>query len=150
MFDDLTQKLKSGIQKDMQEKFGLSDEQSAQSTGILLDKIKDFFTEISNKGNLENMKQLFQDWTSTTSPLKEKFNRETLQELMDKVGLSEEVASKVKDFSVNEYINGLKESFTGLEDKLDISGILNKIKSENLEDSARDILGQFNKFFSKK
>jgi len=150
MFEEFTRKIKSGIQNDMKDKFGLSEEESAQSAGILLERIKEFFSDVAQRGNMESIKQLFQEWTSENSPLKDKFNKETLQELMDKVGLSEEMASKVKDFSVNEYMTQLRSGLGDLEDKLDISGLLNKIKSENIEESARDIMDQFNKFFNKK
>jgi len=150
MFEEFTRKIRSGIQNDMKDKFGLSEEESAQSAGILLERIKEFFSDVAQRGNMESIKQLFQEWTSENSPLKDKFNKETLQELMDKVGLSEEMASKVKDFSVNEYMTQLRSGLGDLEDKLDISGLLNKIKSENIEESARDIMDQFNKFFNKK
>ena len=150
MLEDISNKLKDTIQGGMKEKFGLSDTESEQSLTIMLERIKNFFSEDSIKGNLDSLKKNIQDITSEGGSLKEKFNKETVNELINKVGLSEDVANKVKDFSIETYFNQFKSSFAGLEDRIDISGILDKINPDNFEENAKELRENFNKIFNKK
>lgn len=146
MFEDFTKRVRESIQRDMKEKFGLTEEESAQSAGIMLDKLRDFLSEARLRDNIGQLRQTIQEWTSDSSALRERFNRESLQELIDQVGLSEETAARVKDFSLERYLEQLRHS---LSEKFDIQGLLGKFKAGQLEDSGRELLDQFNKFFQK-
>ncbi|MEZ5009620.1 MAG: hypothetical protein R2753_15850 [Chitinophagales bacterium] len=150
MLEDISQKIQDNIRQGMKDKFGLSEKESQQSIAIMFEKFKTGFTTDALKENVGEWKQIIQGKIAAKSnPLKEKLNQDTIDELMQKVGLSEETAKKVKDFSLEEYLKEMKNSFANLEDKMDISGIIDKIKPENLEKSAKDLKENFGKLFQK-
>lgn len=148
MLDDITNKLKENIQGGMKDKFGLSESESEQSFSILVEKFKKNFSEESVKGNFSQLKSLFQEKVAETGQLKDKINKDTVNELMNKVGLNEETAQKVNDFSLDEFKNQVKDAFSGIEEKFDIAGLMDKIKPEKIEDSAKDLMSNFNKLFN--
>ncbi len=151
MFEEISKKLQDNIRLGMKNNFGLTEAESEQSISILFEKFKTFFSEGSMKENIENIRDLVQDkLADSNNPIKEKFNTETINELIDKVGLNKETAKKVKDFSFDQYVEQIKESFAGLEDKLDISSVIEKIKPENIEGNAKELLENFGKFFDSK
>jgi hypothetical protein len=149
MLDEITNKLKERIQGGMKEKFGLSEAESEQSFSILVEKFKNTFSEEAVKGNFSQLKNLFQEKVAETGQLKDKLNKETVNELISKVGLSEETAKLVNDFSIEEFKTQVKEVFSGLEDKFDISALMDKIKPEKFEENAKDLMQNFNKLFHK-
>jgi hypothetical protein len=149
MLDDITNQLKEKIQGGMKEKFGLSESESEQSFSILVEKFKNSFSEETVRDNFSQLKSLFQEKVMETSQLKDKLNKETVSELMAKVGLSEETANKVNDFSIETFKTQVKESFAELEGKFDISSMLEKIIPDKFEENAKDLMQNFNKFFNK-
>ena len=148
MLDDITNKLKENIQGGMKDKFGLSDSESEQSFSILVEKFKNNFSEEAVKGNFSQLKTLFQEKVAETGQLKDKISKDTVNELMNKVGLNEETAKKVNEFSLDEFKSQVKDAFSGIEEKFDIGGLMDKIKPEKLEDSAKDLMSNFNKLFN--
>lgn len=140
------QKVQEKIQNDMKEKFGLDGAQSTATTDILLNKFKSLLSENS----IDSIKNSLQDRLSGASnPIKEKLNKETLNDLITKVGLSEEKAKKISDFSISEYTNQFSDVLSKLENNLDLNQIKDKLNTENLEENAKQLIGNLGKYFKK-
>lgn len=128
MFEDISSRIRDNIQTGMKERFGLSESESERSLAIMLENIKQFFTELSAKGNVDQLRRTMHDWTSDTSSLKEKFNRKTISDLMEKAGLSEETANRVMDFSVEEYMAHLRKIMSEIEERMGFSNLVERFK----------------------
>lgn len=151
MLEDFSKKIQDNIKQDMKDKFGLSEKESQQSLSILLKQLKKRFSQLSLKGNIQDIKQLIQEKISEKgSPLKDTFSQETIQELMTKVGLSEETAKKVKDFSLEQYRDQMKSSIAAIEQKFDIDSIIDKLKPDSLEQNTKELKDNIEKLFKKK
>lgn len=149
MFDDLTNTIRENIRRDMREKFGLTEAESEKSSKILQDRLKTLFSEEQMKAGFEQLKNYIQDLGAEGGHLKDNFNRETINELIDKVGLSEETATRIKDFSFEKYTGQLRTALADLESRFDGQKIQDYLKKVNLEDSARDAMDNLNKLFKR-
>ena len=98
---------------------------------------------------MNQIKTFLQDLANENSALRDNFNKETINELVDKVGLNEETASRIKDLSLDKYISQIKSTLSELESKFDMNNIMGKIKVEHLEENAREVLKNLSKIFNK-
>ncbi len=149
MFEDTIKNFEEEVKKHIKEKFGLTD-QEANSTGIVL---KDYFEEfLSGNGLKENFETVKNWFSNNADHLKDRqlFDKITdldlVEELKQRAGLSEETAQKIKDFSIAEVTNNLKNEFTNSEGKLDLPKIIEKLNLQSLEESSKDL---FNKLKNK-
>jgi endonuclease III len=150
MFEDITRTIRDSIRKDMKEKFGLSDAESEHSSRIILDRIREIFSEEHLKNNLDQVREFFQGMGGGANAAKDKFTHETINELIQKVGLSEEKARRIRDFSFDRYIEQAKSMLAQLEDKLEgneFRDLLSRLNPENLEESAKKALDNLKDLF---
>jgi hypothetical protein len=70
--------------------------------------------------------------------------------LQDKAGLSPEKAAAVRDFSISEFFKTLSSELTDENGNVDFQKILSKFNMQDLEQTAKDLLGNFGGLFGKK
>ena len=58
MFQEILNGIQDKIQAQIQEKFGLNSDQTSQSTSVLLDNFKKFFSEDVMSGDFSNIKSI--------------------------------------------------------------------------------------------
>ncbi|MCB0514352.1 MAG: hypothetical protein KDC60_07985, partial [Bacteroidetes bacterium] len=58
MFQEILKSIQDKIQAQIQEKFGLNSDQTSQSTSVLLDNFKKFFSEDVMSGDFSNIKSI--------------------------------------------------------------------------------------------
>ncbi len=151
IFNDVQQK----IQKQIQEKFGLSADQTTQSTNVLLENFKKFFSEDLMAGGMSGMKDLMSNGINDikNNPTLNNLRDNVLSDLQSKVGLSEDTAQKVRDFSLGELFASFKEQFFNEEGKPDFSKIMSKINISDFQAQAQEMMGKMgvdlSKFFGK-
>lgn len=151
IFNDVQQK----IQNQIQEKFGLSADQTTQSTNVLLENFKKFFSEDLMAGGMSGMKDLMSNGINDikNNPTLNNLRDNVLSDLQSKVGLSEDTAQKVRDFSLAELFASFKEQFFNEEGKPDFSKIMSKINISDFQAQAQEMMGKMgvdlSKFFGK-
>ena len=151
IFNDVQQK----IQNQIQEKFGLSADQTTQSTNVLLENFKKFFSEDLMAGGMSGMKDLMSNGINDikNNPTLNNLRDNVLSDLQSKVGLSEDTAKKVRDFSLGELFASFKEQFFNEEGKPDFSKIMSKINISDFQAQAQEMMGKMgvdlSKFFGK-
>jgi hypothetical protein len=131
------------MQQQIQERFGLSSDQTTQSTNILMENFKKFFSEDVMSGNMENLKGMMQSGIQNIkdNPSFQKIQQNVLNDLVIKVGLSEEKAQKIRDFQVKELIATIQDEFFDEQGKPDFSKIMSKVNLQDIQDKAREMLG---------
>lgn len=149
MFQELLHKIESSIHQQMEEKFGLSAEQTAQSASVVKESLREFFAQQLN-GN----PQLIQGLMSNIQNLEqnETFNQlrfSIADALEKKVGLSPEMAAKVRDLSFLEALETIKREFTNEQGQLDIQKVLSKVSLTDFTNSTKDIFGALGGMFKK-
>ena len=149
MFQELLQKIESSIHQQMEEKFGLSAEQTAQSASVVKESLREFFAQ-----NLNGNPQLMQGLMSNIQNLEqnETFNqlRVSIAEALEKkVGLSPEMAAKVRDLSFLEALETIKREFTNEQGQLDLQKVLSKVSLNDITSSTKDLLGALGGMFKK-
>lgn len=108
----------------------MSADQTTQSTNVLLENFKKFFSEDLMAGGMSGMKDLMSNGINDikNNPTLNNLRDNVLSDLQSKVGLSEDTAQKVRDFSLGELFASFKEQFFNEEGKPDFSKIMtNKI-----------------------
>lgn len=144
MIQEIVNNIQGKIQEQIQEKFGLNADQTSQSTSVLIENFKKFFSEdLMSAGGLDNIKTLFDNGLQNISdnPALQNFQNNILNDLKTKVGLSDELANKVKDFQVKELFANLQSEFLGEDGMPDFSKILQKFDVESLKEKAQELLG---------
>jgi len=143
MFQELLNNIQEKIQTQIQDKFGLNADQTSQSTTVLVENFKKFFSEDLMSGNFSNIKSLFENGIQNIkdNPALQNFQNNILTDLKDKVGLSEEMASKVKDFQITELFSSIQNEFAGEDGKPDFSKIMSKLDLGSLQEKAQELLG---------
>lgn len=151
MFQELFNEVQEKIQQQIQEKFGLSADQTTQSTNVLLDNFKKFFSEDLMAGGMSGLRDLMNNGLNDikTNPTLNNLRENLLNDLVTKVGLSEETAQKVRDFSLTEVFGHFKAEFTDENGKPDFSKIMSKVPMHELREKAQELMGKFGADFSK-
>lgn len=149
MFQDILKTVEASIQKQMEEKFGLSAEQTAKSASAVREAVQKFLSQdiLNNPqlaqgllGNIQNLEQ-----SETFVQLKTTI----ANALEQKAGLSPDMAAKVRDLSLTEFFSAIQQELTNENGQLDIQKVLSKVKITDLESSAKDLLGSLGGFFKK-
>ena len=153
MFQQLFDNIQEKMQQQIQERFGLNSDQTSQSTSILFENFRQFFTDDVMSGNMENLKGMLSSGIQSLkdNPALQKVHQNVANELVNKVGLSEEQAQKIKDFQVSELIATIQNEFFDEQGKPDFSKIMSKVNIQEIQEKAKDMLGglDLNKIFSK-
>src|SRR5205085_4383612 len=102
MFESIYNDVQSRIQQQIQKKFGLSPDQTTQSTNVLLENFKKFFSEDLMSGGMQGFRDLMDNGISDlkNNPTLQNLRENLLNDLVNKVGLNPETAQKVRDFSL--------------------------------------------------
>lgn len=149
MFHEILQKIESAIHQQMEEKFGLSAEQTAQSASVVKESLREFFSQ-----NLSGNPQMIQGLMSNIQNLEhnETFNqlRTSIAEALEKkAGLSPEMAAKVRDLSFVEALETIKQEFTNDQGQIDLQKVISKISIADFSNSTKDIFGAIGGMFKK-
>lgn len=144
MLQDIYNEVQAKIQQQIQEKFGLSPDQTAQSTSILLENFKRFFSEDLMAGGMQGFKSLMETGLAdiANNPTLYNLRENLLNDLVNKVGLSQEVAQKVRDFSLVEIFDRFKTEFTDDQGKPDLSKIMSKVSVTDIQAQAKEVMGK--------
>ena len=143
MFQEILKSIQDKIQAQIQEKFGLNSDQTSQSTSVLLDNFKKFFSEDVMSGDFSNIKSILDNGLQsiTENPALQNFKKNVVNDLVNKVGLTDDIAQKVKDIQVNELFSSLQNELLDENGKPDFSKIMSKININELQEKAKDLLG---------
>ena len=148
--DNIIDQLRQRIQSNMHDKFGLSSDQVDQTSKLFSSHLKNLTSAQFFKENKDQILALLPDLSSLkSSKLFENFSGNFSKDLVNKLGLPQDTAERIKDFSMNELMNTIKEEMKDVEDKLDISNILKKVGLDKFESDAKEIVGNFSKLFNK-
>src|SRR3954471_10651527 len=98
MFQEIYNDIQTKIQQQIQEKFGLSPDQTTQSTNVLLENFKKFFSEDLMAGGMQGLRDLMNNGLNDikNNPTVQNLRENLLNDLVTKVGLSNETAQKVR------------------------------------------------------
>lgn len=145
MIEDILKNIEQSIKSQMAERFGLTDNQTAESTKIISEQIRLTIMDAFSKGNFQELAAGISA-NMENNPLFQKLNSTIMPDLINKVGLSQEIAQKVKDFSLKAFVDGIKEEFMNNSGNVDISKILTKINMNNIP-GAENLMGMIGKYF---
>lgn len=144
MLQDIFNEVQAKIQQQIQEKFGLSEDQTTQSTGLLLENFRRFFSEDLMAGGMSGLRELMSNGVSDikSNPTLNNLRENLLNDLVNKVGLQEETAQKVRDLSISEVFDAFRKEFTNENGKPDISKIISKVPMEEIKEKAQEMMGK--------
>lgn len=145
MFEDFFSNIESSIRKKMAERFGLSENETQQSTNIVIEQLRLMALDTLKKGNFQELAASISS-NIESNPLFQKLNATIVPDLINKVGLSQEMAQNIKDFSLKELIMALKLEFADENGKVDISKIISKLNTNGMN-GAQNLMNTFNKIF---
>ncbi|HMV15303.1 MAG: hypothetical protein IT275_06095 [Chitinophagales bacterium] len=151
MFQEIYNDIQAKMQQQIQEKFGLSADQTTQSTNVLLDNFKKFFSEDLMAGGMAGLKDIMSNGISDikNNPTMQTLRENIVNDLVNKVGLAEETAQKVRDFSLTEVFDKLKTEFLDENGKPDFSKIMSKINMADFQGKAQEMMGKMGMDFGK-
>lgn len=155
MLQDIFNDVQAKIQQQIQEKFGLSADQTTQSTNVLLENFKKFFSEDLMAGGMTGLKDLMSNGISDikNNPTLQNLRENVLNDLVNKVGLAEDTAQKVRDFSLTEVFDAFKKEFMDENGKPDFSKIMSKLNLADFQGKAQEMISglgiDLSKFFGK-
>lgn len=155
MLQEIYNEVQAKMQQQIQEKFGLSADQTTQSTAVLLENFKKFFSEDLMAGGLNGIKDLLSHGLSDikSNPVLNNLQNNVLNDLVNKVGLSDETAQKVRDFSLTQVFERFREEFMDENGRPNLSKMLSLVSMDGIRDKATQIADQMGidigKFFSK-
>lgn len=144
MIQEILNGIQDKIQEQIQEKFGLNADQTSQSTSILLENFKKFFSEdLMSADGFDKIKMLFENGFQNLAenPVLQNLQSNIQNDLKTKVGLNDDLANKVKDFQLKELFDSIQNEFLGEDGKPDIAKVLQKFGMESLQAKAQEILG---------
>lgn len=141
MFQEILDQVESAINKQVKEKFGLTDDQTQQTSNVFREAIQNF---LSN-GGLKNP-QLIQAALHNVASIEDseivvKLKETILKGLQEKAGLSPEIAAAVRDFSISQFFKTASSHLTDENGNIDIQKVLSKVNMHELEQAAKGILG---------
>lgn len=144
MLQDIFNEVQAKIQQQIQEKFGLSEDQTAQSTGLLLENFRRFFSEDLMAGGMSGLRELMSNGISDikSNPTLNNLRENFLNDLVNKVGLPNETAQKVRDLSITEVFDAFRREFTDENGKPDISKIISKVSVDEIKEKAQEMMGK--------
>lgn len=144
MLQDIYNDIQAKMQQQLQEKFGLSADQTAQSSGVLLENFKKFFSEDLMAGGMGGLRDLMSNGLNDikTNPTLQNLRENLLNDLVNKVGLSEDTAQKVRDFSLTEVFDAFRKEFTDENGKPDFGKIMSKISMDDLKGKAQEMMSK--------
>ncbi len=144
MLQDIFNQVQDKIQQQIQEKFGLSQDQTTQSTGLLLENFKRFFSEDLMAGGMSGLRELVSNGINdvASNPTLKNLRDNLLNDLVNKVGLPEETAQKVRDLSIKEVFDAFRTEFTDENGKPDISKIISKVSVDEIKEKAQEMMGK--------
>ena len=151
MFQEIYNDIQAKMQQQIQEKFGLSADQTTQSTNVLLDNFKKFFSEDLMAGGMAGLKDIMSNGISDikNNPTMQTLRENIVNDLVNKVGLAEETAQKVRDFSLTEVFDKIKTEFLDENGKPDFSKIMSKINMADFQGKAQEMMGKMGMDFGK-
>lgn len=141
MLQEILDKVENAINQQVKEKFGLTDAQTQETSNVFREVIQNF---LSN-GGLKNP-QLLQSALQNVSSLEDseivvKLKETLLKGLQEKAGLSPEIATAVRDFSITQFFQTFSKELTDENGSIDIQKVLSKINMQDLEQAAKGLLG---------
>lgn len=141
MLQEILDKVENAINQQVKEKFGLTDAQTQETSNVFREVIQNF---LSN-GGLKNP-QLLQSALQNVSSLEDseivvKLKETLLKGLQEKAGLSPEIATAVRDFSITQFFKTFSKELTDENGSIDIQKVLSKINMQDLEQAAKGLLG---------
>ena len=144
MLQDIYNDIQAKIQQQIQEKFGLSADQTTQSTNVLLENFKKFFSEDLMAGGMSGLRDLMNNGLNDikTNPTLQNLRENLLNDLVNKVGLSEDTAQNVRDFSLTEVFERFKTEFMDESGKPDIAKIMSKLNLADFQGKAQEIISK--------
>ncbi len=144
MLQDIFNDVQAKIQQQIQEKFGLSADQTTQSTSVLLDNFKKFFSEDLMAGGMSGLRELMNNGIQDikNNPTLQNLRENVLNDLVNKVGLSEDTAQKVRDFSLAEVFERFKTEFTDESGKPDFGKIMSKVNLADFQGKAQEMISK--------
>lgn len=150
MLQNIIDKVEAAINQQVKDKFGLTEEQTQKSSHAFREEIQEFFSN----GSLKNP-QFIQSALKNVSSLEDnevvvKLKENLVNALQDKAGLSPEKAAAVRDFSIAEFFKTLSAELTDENGNVDFQKILSKFNMQDLEQTAKGLLGNFGGLFGKK
>jgi len=145
MFQEIYNDIQAKIQQQIQDKFGLSADQTTQSTHVLLDNFKKFINEDLMAGGMSGLKELMSNGINDikSNPILQKLRDNVLNDLVNKVGLLEDTAQKVRDFSMTEIFERFKSEFLDEQGKPDFSKIMSKVNLSDFQGKAQELMSKF-------
>ncbi|MDB5228528.1 MAG: hypothetical protein JWN78_2721 [Bacteroidota bacterium] len=155
MFQEIYNDIQTKIQQQIQEKFGLSADQTTQSTNVLLENFKKFFSEDLMAGGMKGLKDMMSNGLADikNNPTLHNLRENVLNDLVNKVGLSQETAQKVRDFSLTEVFDRFRTEFMDETGKPDLTKIMSKLNLADFQTQAQEMMSKmgmdFGKFFGK-
>lgn len=144
MLQDIYNDIQAKIQQQIQEKFGLSADQTTQSTNVLLENFRKFFSEDLMAGGMSGLKELMNNGINDikSNPLLHQLRENVLNDLVNKVGLTEETAQKVRDFSMTEIFERFKTELLDENGKPDFAKIMSKVNLVDFQGKAQEIFSK--------
>ena len=144
MLQDIYNDIQAKIQQQIQEKFGLSADQTTQSTNVLLENFKKFFSEDLMAGGMSGLRDLMSNGLNDikTNPTLQNLRENLLNDLVNKVGLAEDTAQNVRDFSLTEVFERFKTEFMDESGKPDIAKIMSKLNLADFQGKAQEIISK--------
>ena len=144
MIQDIYNDIQAKIQQQIQEKFGLSADQTTQSTNVLLENFKKFFSEDLMAGGMTGLRDLMSNGLNDikTNPNLQNLRENLLNDLVNKVGLAEDTAQKVRDFSLTEVFERFRTEFTDENGKPDFGKIMSKVNLGDLQGKAQEMISK--------
>ena len=144
MLQDIYNDIQAKIQQQIQEKFGLSADQTTQSTNVLLENFKKFFSEDLMAGGMSGLRDLMNNGLNDikTNPTLQNLRENLLNDLVNTVGLAEDTAQKVRDFSLTEVFERFKTEFTDENGKPDFGKIMSKLSMDDLKGKAQEVINK--------
>lgn len=149
MMQDIIDKVEAAINQQVKDKFGLTDEQTKQTSHAFREEIQEFFSN----GSFKNP-QLIQSALKNVSSLEDsevvvKLKENLVNTLQNKVGLSPEKAAAVRDFSIAEFFKTMSSELTDENGNVDLQKILSKFNLQDIEQTAKGLLGNLGGLFGK-
>lgn len=144
MLQDIYNEIQSKIQQQIQEKFGLNADQTTQSTNVLLENFKKFFSEDLMAGGMSGLRDLMNNGLNDikTNPNLQNLRENLLNDLVNKVGLAEDTAQKVRDFSLAEVFERFSTEFMDENGKPDFAKIMSKLNLADFQGKAQEMMNK--------
>ena len=151
MLQDIYNDIQAKIQQQIQEKFGLSADQTTQSTNVLLENFKKFFSEDLMAGGMSGLRDLMSNGLNDikTNPTLQNLRENLLNDLVNKVGLAEDTAQNVRDFSLTEVFERFKTEFMDESGKPDFAKIMSKLNLGDFQGKAQEMMSKMGVDLSK-